>query len=301
MTNDSERRLPTAIVYDESHKLHVTGRRHPDKPLRCESLIRAFREADFAERLIELKPEQADVSHLAECHTESYIALVKRECESGATTLSTGDTSICRDSFAAALGAAGAAVAGVDAVVQGQARNAFCLARPGGHHAETGRGMGFCLFNNVAIAARHAQRVHQIRHVLIVDWDLHHGNGTQEIFYDDDTVLFFDIHQWDWYPYTGFADECGRGKGLGFTVNCPLKAGSGGEAALQAFRDRLLPAVERFRPGLVLISAGFDARHGDPMGHLRLTDHDFAELTTLVRGIADRHAQGRLVSVLEGG
>jgi acetoin utilization deacetylase AcuC-like enzyme len=201
----------------------------------------------------------------------------------------------------AALAAAGTVTAAVDAVLTGQTKTAFCAVRPPGHHASRNKGMGFCIFNNVALAARHAQRQRGLARVLIVDWDVHHGNGTQEIFWSDGSVLFFDTHQDNWYPGTGAANERGEGKGYGKIINRPFARGAGRSEILGAFRDTLVPAAEQFRPELVLVSAGFDARAGDPLGGFTLTDADFADLTDIVLEIADRHAGGRLVSVLEGG
>jgi acetoin utilization deacetylase AcuC-like enzyme len=197
--------------------------------------------------------------------------------------------------------AAGAGLNAVDAVAGGRVRNAFCLVRPPGHHANATRGMGFCLFNNVAIAARYAQRKHGVGRVLIVDWDVHHGNGTQDIFYEDSSVFFFSTHQWPLYPGTGRADETGAGEGAGTTMNFPFPEGSGRAEILGAVQKSLIPAMEAHRPELVVISAGFDSRVGDLLGRFTLTDDDFVDLTRAVMEIADRYAGGRIVSMLEGG
>jgi acetoin utilization deacetylase AcuC-like enzyme len=215
--------------------------------------------------------------------------------------LSTGDTTIGAHSSEAARLAAGASFSAVDAVFARRVTNAFCIVRPPGHHASSARGMGFCLFNTVALAARYAQRQHKSERVAIVDWDVHHGNGTQDIFYEDGSVLFFSTHQSPWYPGTGAASERGAGAGEGTTINCPLPARSGRTEIFQAFERSLLPRIHEFRPDLLLISAGFDSRIDDPLGHFLLTDDDFAGLTTMMMDVAARHCAGRLVSVLEGG
>jgi acetoin utilization deacetylase AcuC-like enzyme len=200
-----------------------------------------------------------------------------------------------------ALEAAGGVLNAVDMVAGGKVKNAFCAVRPPGHHATAVRGMGFCVFNNVAVAARYAQKKHGLARVLIADWDVHHGNGTQDIFYNDGSVFFFSTHQSPWYPGTGAAGETGEGSGKGATMNCPFPAGSGRAEVLGVFRERLMPAMDSFRPELVVISAGFDSRAGDPLGQFRLTDEDFADLTRMLMDVADKHAGGRVVSVLEGG
>ncbi len=197
--------------------------------------------------------------------------------------------------------AVGGVLNAVDAVMSGSARNAFCAVRPPGHHANAVRGMGFCLFNNVAIAARYAQRKYGIDRALIVDWDVHHGNGTQDIFYADGSVFFFSTHQWPLYPGTGRGDETGEGPGEGTTMNFPFPAGSGRAKILGAVQNSLMPAAREFLPELVLISAGFDSRIDDLLGQFTLTDDDFADLTHAVMEIADAHAGGRVVSLLEGG
>ena len=291
----------TGLVYSPVYKKHVPGLAHPETPQRCDAIIKALGAAEIKPRLMNIEPRPATEAEILYCHTADYFRAVKRDILAGEASLRTGDTDVCPDSFEAALLAAGGAMAAVDAVVAGKVANAFCVVRPPGHHATPDRGMGFCIFNNVAIAARYAQKKHGIGRVLIADWDVHHGNGTQDIFYEDGSVFFFSTHQWPWYPGTGSASETGRGPGKGTKLNCPFPAGTSGAEIVGAFRDKLLPAANRFKPELVLVSAGFDSRSGDPLGGFKLTDNDFAELTAIVMGIARDHAGGRLVSVLEGG
>jgi acetoin utilization deacetylase AcuC-like enzyme len=238
---------------------------------------------------------------LLRCHTPLYLRRVREDMLAGREQLSTGDTAIGLASERTARLAAGGVLAAVEAVMAGRVRNAFAVVRPPGHHAGPSRGMGFCLYNNVAIAARHLQAVHGVQKVLIADWDVHHGNGTQEIFWRDPSVLFFSSHQAPLYPGTGSRRERGEGAGEGFTWNCPLPAGTSGGELLAAWRAELLPLAEAFAPDFVLVSAGFDSRAGDPLGDFQLLDGDFASLTELLLGIAADHAQGRLVSTLEGG
>lgn len=293
--------LPTGVVYDSLYKQHLTGPGHPESPARCDAIINALAGAALTEKLRYLKPRGAADEEILACHTAEYLATVKQDISSGADMLSTGDTPICKDSFDTALYAAGGVLVAVDAVVEAKVKNAFCVVRPPGHHATSRGGMGFCIFNNAAIAARFAQKKHKLAKVLIVDWDVHHGNGTQEIFYEDPTVFYFSTHQSPWYPGTGAKEETGRGKGQGCTLNCPFSAGAGRKEIVGAFEEKLLPAVRRFKPDLVLISAGFDCRMGEALGGFTLTDSDFSDLTAIMMDIAHTYAQGRLVSVLEGG
>ena len=238
---------------------------------------------------------------LALCHSRQYIQLAEREILEGLHELSTGDTIVSLKSLDAALRSTGGALNAVDAIVEKRISNAISIGRPPGHHATPVRGMGFCIFNTVAIAARYAQKKHGIGRVLIADWDVHHGNGTQDIFYTDGTVFVFNTHQSPWYPGTGARGETGEGAGQGMTLNCPFPAGSGRKEILGAFQEQLLPAAAKVKPELVLISAGFDSRAGDPLGGFTLTDADFKDLTGVVREIADQYCGGRLLSVLEGG
>jgi acetoin utilization deacetylase AcuC-like enzyme len=291
----------TQVFYDPAMLRHEPPGDHPEHPKRLDAAMESVRALERQSRLTVVAPRPATDDEILRVHTPQYLKLVRAEIDAGRRTLSTGDTDISSGSLGAALAAAGTVVSAVDAVVGGRARHAFCAVRPPGHHASQARGMGFCVFNNIAIGARHAARAHGIERILIADWDVHHGNGTQEVFWSDGSVLFFDTHQHPWYPGTGSPAETGEGKGRGRIVNRPFPAGAGRDEILGAFRTELVPAAERFRPQLVMISAGFDSRAGDPLGKFTLTDADFAELTAIVAGIARQHAGGRVVSVLEGG
>jgi len=288
----------TGLLLEDRYLDHETGERHPEQPAR----IAAVREAlePLADRLTTIEPRRAAVDELALCHDRDYIALVEQDVQQGYRTLSTGDTHISPASYDVARTATGGVLQAVDAVVAGDLGNAFCAVRPPGHHARPAQGMGFCLFNNIAVAARYAQQKHGLDRVLIVDWDVHHGNGTQDIFYADPSVLFYSSHQSPWYPGTGAANETGEGDGEETTVNRPLAAGSGAVEIIGALEE-FLPRAREFRPDLVLVSAGFDSRAGDPLGDFTLTDQDFAVMTRRLLDLAAETADGRVVSVLEGG
>ena len=293
--------MSTALLLDPVYKQHQTGPGHPERPERYDAVRSGLEREGLVREAVRIAPRRASEDEIAMCHARDYIAIVKRDIARGVHDLSTGDTAVSPKSLDVALDAVGGVINAVDAVLEGKSKNAFCAVRPPGHHATAVRGMGFCVFNNVAIAARHAQRKHGIKRVLIADWDVHHGNGTQDIFYQDGSVFFFSTHQSPWYPGTGALGETGEGAGKGTTMNSPLPAGSGRAEIVGAFRERLMPAMEHFKPELVMISAGFDSRLGDPLGQFRLTDEDFADLTRLLMDIADTYAGQRLVSVLEGG
>lgn len=291
----------TGFVYDPIYLKHLTGAGHPESPARLTMIHQGLTESKLIEKLTPIPADDCPLDVLELVHAGDYVELVKRECGNDSRTLSTGEAPVCRDSYAAAVRAAGGLLRAVDAVIAGKVRNVFCAVRPPGHHSSDSRGTGFCVFNNVAIAARYAQKKHGLKRVLIADWDVHHGNGTQDTFYEDGSVLFFSTHQWPWYPGTGREDERGSGPGEGLIVNCPMPAGSGNAELKEAFETKLVPAADKFRPELVLISAGFDSRAGDPLGRFQVTDDGFRALTKIVIGIAERHAKGRLVSSLEGG
>ena len=291
----------TGLVWEPRCQLHQPGAGHPESPRRLEAIRRGLEAAGLWHRCVPLQARAATETELLRCHTPAYLASVAADIAAGLPELSTGDTAISAHSEEAARLAAGGGLVAVEAVIAGRVRNAFAAVRPPGHHATGERGMGFCVYNTVALAARHAQAVGGCERVLIVDWDVHHGNGTQAIFWRDPSVLVFSVHQSPLYPGGGGAREQGEGPGKGFTLNCPLPPGSGGAEVLSVLRTRLVPAAAAFRPSLVLVSAGFDGMRGDPLADFQLTAADLADLTALVMDIAERQAEGRLVSVLEGG
>jgi acetoin utilization deacetylase AcuC-like enzyme len=292
--------LPTALAYHADVLLHDTGAYHPENPQRLHAIMSQLRGSTLWSEYLQLEVRPADEDSLILVHPPRYLEILRRAAREAPVALDP-DTPVSRESYRAAIIAAGATLAAVDAVMTGRARNAFAAVRPPGHHAYAERAGGFCLINHVAVAARHAQREHGVERVLIVDWDAHHGNGTQAIFYDDPSVLYFSTHQYPFYPGTGAANETGRGAGEGYTVNVPLAAGTSEGEIVRIYRERLVPAAEQFKPELVLISAGFDSHRDDPLAHLGLTERGYAELTEIVLNIAATYAQGRLVSVLEGG
>ncbi len=291
----------TALVADTRCKEHDTGRGHPESAQRFDAVLEGITQAGLLDRLKRLTPRAVTGEDLLLVHTVEYLRRAEEEIHAGAEQLSTGDTAVSPHSWEAAMCAAGSVLAAVDAVLTGEVANAFSVHRPPGHHATPSRGMGFCVVNHVAIAARHAQQRHGLKRVLIVDWDVHHGNGTQDAFYNDGSVFFFSTHQSPWYPGTGAASEIGTGAGKGTTMNCPLPAGSGRAEIVAAVEGKLAPAAEAFGPELILISAGFDSRVDDPLGQFTLSDQDFADLTRMVAQLSPKTTKGRVVSVLEGG
>ncbi|RPJ38672.1 MAG: histone deacetylase [Deltaproteobacteria bacterium] len=291
----------TSLVEDDIYLKHDTGEFAWENIHRLKALHAGLKDADLLDSLHPLAPQKAELEWVELAHRKEYIETAKRDAESGAKALSTGHTLLSKDSYEVALWAVGGVLSACDAVMEGKTRNAFCAVRPPGHHAGRDKGMGYCIFNNAAVAARYVQKKYRVKRVLIVDWDVHHGNGTQEIFYEDGSVFYFSTHQWPWYPFTGSEDETGDGEGRGTTLNAPLPAGSGDEELIGAFETSLLPQALKFKPDFVLISAGFDSRNADPLGRFRTTDEGFKKLTRIMLRIADESAEGRLVSILEGG
>jgi acetoin utilization deacetylase AcuC-like enzyme len=285
------------IVWSDAYRNHETGS-HPERPGRIDALKRGLGEAGIFERHRAVEPHQATVEDLALVHAPPLIELVERIAESGGGWLDP-DTVVSPASCDIAKLAAGGAIRAVETALEGG--TAFALVRPPGHHAEPGRAMGFCLFNNVAVAVERARHLHGVERVAILDWDVHHGNGTQAAFWTDPDVLFVSLHQYPFYPGTGAASERGGGAGEGATVNIPLGAGSGDAEYAQAFEEVVVPAIRIFGPELLVVSAGFDAHWDDPLAMMQVTTGGFRRMARLAGELAGELCEGRLALVLEGG
>ena len=291
--------MNTLLYTDPLFREHRTGM-HPERPLRLEKIEAHLKEQKLAEQCIAVRPTPVARERLLRNHSQEYVEEAAKFAAQGGGRIES-DTVVSEKSYDAALLAAGAVCDAVAKVVKGDAANALCLVRPPGHHALTKAAMGFCLFNNVAIAARTAVAEFDLDRVLIVDWDVHHGNGTQAAFWDDGRVALFSIHRYPFYPGTGAADETGTDRGLGLIRNVPVKFGTSRADFKASFTRELTDLAAKVKPQLVLVSAGFDAHREDPIGSLGLESEDFIELTDIVLGVAHEHCSGKLVSTLEGG
>ncbi len=289
----------TALICSKRFQEHDTGY-HPENAHRLKAIDERLKKSGMLDDRSVYEPELAGVDDLELVHVPEYVRFVEQIAGAGGGYLD-ADTVICPRSYEVARLAAGASIQAVNLVMDGEERCAFVFPRPPGHHAERARGMGFCLFNNVAIAARHAIDRRGLFRVAIVDWDVHHGNGTQDAFLDTDQVLYASVHQWPLYPGTGRAQEAGVRYGFGYTVNVPLTPGADDEEYLQAFDEIIIPKLVDFHPELVLVSAGFDAHEADPLASMEVTTAGFAAMARRVKELADRLCDGRLVAVLEGG
>ena len=291
----------TGFVYHPDFLKHDMGPAHPESPERLRAIVSRIQKTGTLSRLTQIHPLIASDDWVGQIHARKYVEDLKRRAPTAGYVSLDPDTSVSPGSIPAAYLAAGGGMAGVDAILSGSVDHVFCAVRPPGHHAEHDRAMGFCLFNNVAIAARYVQQRYQLTRVLIVDWDVHHGNGTQHSFYRDGSVLFFSTHQYPYYPGTGHAAEIGEGAGKGLTMNVPMAAGQGDDAYRAVFETMLRPAAEVFKPEFIIISAGFDAHCDDPLAGMNLTEDGYADLTRIVIDLAKQHSRGRVLSCLEGG
>ena len=290
----------TGIVKDYRYLKHETGHYHPESPRRLESIYKMLEAADMKGRFAEIAPRLASEEEIETIHLPSYYHMVAATAGKSHSYLDP-DTETSPESFEVAKLAVGGFLNTVDSVVKGEVKNAFAFVRPPGHHAEANRAAGFCLFNNVAIGAMHAIKKHGMKRVFIVDWDLHHGNGTQHSFYEDSRVLYFSTHQYPYYPGTGSVQEIGRGEGQGYTVNVPLRTGPGDAEYLKIFQKILKPVALEFKPDIVMLSAGFDIYFQDPLGGMQVTPQGFGRLTRVLMDVADTCCGGRFVITLEGG
>ena len=293
----------TGLVQDDRFQRHDTGPSHPERPERLAAIARALDERGLAARCVPVEFGPIDMEQVRRNHDDAYIQRLERACREGKPIIDVSDSAICRESFEIARLSSGAVIAVVDEVMAGRLDNAFCAVRPPGHHAERHMSMGFCLFNNIAIAARHLLEEHGLLRVLILDWDVHHGNGTQHTFEQDPRVMFISLHGHPGivYPGTGYANERGRGPGEGYTMNFPMLPPSSDTEWQSAFHDVILPGADRFDPQFILISAGFDAHKLDPLAPLELTTEVYGWMTDRLVEVARKHGNGRLVSMLEGG
>ena len=293
--------MPTAVATSPAFLEHQTGPGHPETPARLSWILEHLESSGIMRRLLRIEPSPARREWIERVHESAYMDRVEAACRSGEPLIDSMDTAINPGSWGAALLAAGAGVSVAAAVLEGKARNGMALIRPPGHHAEQSLALGFCLFNNVAVLAKWLREECGIARVLIVDWDVHHGNGTQHAFERDPSVFYFSIHQFPYYPGTGAAGERGYGPGQGTTLNVPAPAGWGDEEYLRAFHDLLGPAARTFDPQFVLVSAGFDAHARDPLAGMRVTEDGYREMTRVLMRIAREGGGSRLVSLLEGG
>ena len=293
----------TGLAHDDRFQLHQTGPGHPERPERLAVIATALERRGLASECSEVSVAPVDMGLVCKVHAEEYVRRVERACADGLPYIDVPDSGICRESYEIARLATGAVVEAVDDVMTDRVDNAFCAVRPPGHHAEHARSMGFCLFNNIAVAAKRLLEDHGLLRVLILDWDVHHGNGTQHTFAEDPRVLFISLHGHPRivYPGTGGADERGIGAGEGYTMNFPMLPPSGDEEYRRTFDEWILPAVDKFAPQFVLISAGFDAHRLDPLAPIELATETYGWMTDELVGIAKTHCNGKLVSMLEGG
>jgi acetoin utilization deacetylase AcuC-like enzyme len=293
--------LKTAYIYDPLFLNHDTGSRHPERSQRVSAAHALLSSQDWFSTLHQMETRPAEEQWVSTVHDAGYIERVKAACETGERRIDSPDVTISKASYDVALNGAGSILQLADQLMAGNVDNGFAMVRPPGHHAEQAEAMGFCLFNNVAIAARYLQQKYELEKILILDWDVHHGNGTQHTFEQDPTVFYISLHQFPHYPGTGTLSEIGIGKGQGATLNCPMTPGLGDDAYREAFEEKILPQAKAFNPDAILLSAGFDAHSSDPLGSINLQASSYAWMTRAVMELADKCCNGRILSILEGG
>ena len=291
------------LVVDDRFKRHDTGHGHPERPARMDAVRDALADDGLLNELRAIEAGPVERALIERLHTAEYLSRLEQACRLGKPSIDEPDSTICRESFDIARLAAGGVVEAARVIASGALQRAFCAVRPPGHHCEADRSMGFCLLNNVAIAARAVQEEFDLQRVLILDWDVHHGNGTQHMFESDPTVLYISLHgdPRTLYPGTGFENETGIGEGAGFTLNIPFMPGADDRAYEQAYDTSVVPRIDDFQPDFIIISAGFDAHADDPLAPINLTDAAFEAMTRIMVAAANRHCDGRILSVLEGG
>ncbi len=293
--------MATGLLHDPVFLEHKTGQGHPECGERLQVSIQHLKQKSWFDSLVHLAPKPADPKWIESVHHYDYIKRVQATCASGENFLDSVDVGICQKSYEIALSATGAVLEVSDRIINGEINNGFALIRPPGHHAEQDQALGFCLFNNVAILARYLQQQYQLDKILILDWDVHHGNGTQHTFEADPSVLYISTHQYPFYPGTGAYDETGLHKGVGTTLNCPMPAGANDTDYMLAFKDKILPKIDEFKPEAVIISAGFDAHMDDPLGQINLNTEFYTWMTERIMEKAEQYSGKRIISVLEGG
>jgi acetoin utilization deacetylase AcuC-like enzyme len=293
----------TGYVYDERYLLHNPGEWHPERPDRLKAIQNHLVETDLLDLLVRIEPYEDTRAWVEKVHDRDYVKKFREACEKGRQIFQTPDCGISKESYQIALLAVGGVLAAIDAVMAGRVDNAFGAVRPPGHHAEKNRALGFCFFNNVAIGAAYLLEHYGLERVAIVDWDVHHGNGTQHLFEEDPRVFYISMHEDPeyCYPGTGFSKETGKGPGQGYTLNLPFPPRSGDWEYVEALKKMALPRLREFAPQFLLISAGFDAHEGDPLAHMKLTQDGYRKMGQLLIDLAQETAAGRIVGVLEGG
>ncbi len=293
--------MKTGFIQDSRFLAHDTGPGHPECSARISESLKYLQTQTWFDSLIQIEAVSADLKAILDVHDADYIRRAEEVCRSGNSYLDSMDVSVCTESYDVALLAAGSALQLADHVINKKVDNGFALLRPPGHHAEMSMAMGFCLFNNIAVLARYLQNTHGVKKIAIIDWDVHHGNGTQHLFEEDPSVLYISIHQYPFYPGTGNYTETGTGKGVGATLNCPMPMGSSDRDYENVFIEKILPKLDEFNPEFILISAGFDAHKSDPLANINLSSDAFAWMTKRVMEKANQYCDNRIISLLEGG